>query len=49
MGSCPLIWRWVIYPLTRVVSPLIWAITVITIVTLIITPLITTHGPPSRG
>ena len=34
---------WVV--ISRVISPLIWAIT---IVTLLITPLITTHEPPSR-
>ena len=31
--------------MSRVINPLIW---VITIVTLLITPLITTHDPPSR-
>ena len=35
---------WVV--ISRVISPLIW---VITIVTLLITPLITTHEPPSRA
>ena len=38
-------WRfWVV--ISRVISPLVW---VIIIVTLLITPLISTHGPPSRG
>ena len=37
-GSCVVI--------SRVISPLIW---VITILTLLITPLITTHEPPSRS
>ena len=32
--------------ISRVVSPLIW---VITILTLLITPLLTTHEPPSEG
>ena len=35
---------WVV--ISGVISPLIW---VITIVTLLIGPLITTHEPPSRG
>ena len=35
--------EWVV--ISRVISPLIW---VITIVTLLITPLIITHEPPSR-
>ena len=35
---------WVV--ISGVISPLIW---VITIVILLITPLITTHEPPSRG
>ena len=35
---------WVV--ISGVISPLIW---VIIIVTLLITPLITTHEPPSRG
>ena len=34
---------WVV--ISRVISPLIW---LITIVTLLITPLLTTHEPPSR-
>ena len=34
--------------ISMVISPLLWVITVITIVTLLITRLITTHEPPSR-